>query len=208
MRGFSDEEREEIRNRLKEEGLILFSTYGPRKTTIDDLTDRVGIAHSTFYLFFDSKGELIEEIVHEQRVAFMERVEDELSDSADAQSGLETLFRLHAAWLEENQFLQQVFFTQRLEDAIGSLPPEVVEENREELIAELITYVEAMYECEGRVLRDVAPMEVIGLLSTNAFLVSNRSLFEEYDPAFYDGLKDTMISALARGLTMDPDADS
>lgn len=201
MRGFSDEERDQIREQLMEQGLTLFSTHGPRKTTIDDITQPVGIAHSTFYLFFDSKEELIEEIVHEQRKQFMERVEKELGDIDDAQSSLETLFRVHANWLEGNQFLQQVFFAQQLEETVSSLPQDVVAENRQELMHELTAYIEAMRDCEDRILRDVDPMVVIGLLSTNAFLVSNREMFESYDPTYYEDLKDTLISSLARGLT-------
>lgn len=207
MRGFSDEERDQIREQLMEQGLTLFSTYGPRKTTIDEITQPVGIAHSTFYLFFDSKEELIEEIVHEQRKQFMTLIEDELGEISDAQSGLETLFRVHAEWLEGNQFLQQVFFAQQLEEAVSSLPQDVVEENRQELMKDLTAYIEAMRDCDGRILREVEPMVVIGLLSTNAFLVSNREMFESYDPTYYEDLKETLISSLARGLTTHPDGD-
>ena len=207
MRGFSDEERDQIREQLMDQGLTLFSTYGPRKTTIDDITQPVGIAHSTFYLFFDSKEELIEEIVHEQRKQFMTLIEDELGEISDAQSGLETLFRVHAEWLEGNQFLQQVFFAQQLEEAVSALPQDVVEENRRELMHELTAYIEAMQDCDGRILREVEPMVVIGLLSTNAFLVSNKEMFESYDPTYYEDLKETLISSLARGLTTHPDGD-
>lgn len=204
MRGFSDEEREEIREQLLKVGLEQFSTYGPKKTTISDLTDPLGIANSTFYLFFDSKEELIEEITHEQRKEFMSQVERELADTADAQTGLETLFHLHATWLEENQFLQQVFFEQQLGEVTRSLPQDKVSENRQRLMEELTDYVEAMRECDGRILRDVDTVTVLGMLSLNAFLVSNRELFEDYNSNFYHEFKNAMISALARGLTMTP----
>lgn len=201
MRGFSDEEREQIHERLLEVGLDQFSTYGPKKTTIADLTEPLGIAQSTFYLFFDSKEELIEEIVHKQRKEFMVHVERELADTEDAHEGLETLFHLHATWLEENQFLQQVFFEQRLDEAVRSLPQDLVEEHRQQLIHELTDYIEAMRSCDGPVLREIDTFTVLGLLSINAFLVSNREMFEEYDDEYYLDIKHTLISALARGLT-------
>ena len=203
MRGFSDEERIEIRKRMLEIGLDRFSTHGPKKTTISDITDPLGIAQSTFYLFFDSKEALIEEIVQEQREEFMATIERELEAIEDAQDGLETLFHCHATWLEGNQFLQQVFFEERLEEAVRSLPQDVVDENRQMLVQELSGYIEAMRGCDGRVLRDVETITVLGLLSMNAFLVSHRGMFEEYDAGYYRDLKSTMITALARGLTID-----
>ena len=43
---------------LAEKGRLIFSKYGIRRTTVEELTKAVGIAKGSFYLFFESKEEL------------------------------------------------------------------------------------------------------------------------------------------------------
>ena len=50
-RGFTEREKEIIRNDLINTGRELFGTYGLKKTSIEDLTKAVGIAQGSFYTF-------------------------------------------------------------------------------------------------------------------------------------------------------------
>jgi AcrR family transcriptional regulator len=72
-RAFSEDEREIIRRQLREQGEKLFEVYGLRKTTLDDITQAVGISKGSFYLFYASKEELLLEI--------LEQIESNLRDS-------------------------------------------------------------------------------------------------------------------------------
>ncbi|MGN0474597.1 MAG: TetR/AcrR family transcriptional regulator [Acutalibacteraceae bacterium] len=54
-RTLSDEEREHIRRRLREEAMNCMRQYGVKKTTVDELVRRVNIPKGTFYLFYKSK---------------------------------------------------------------------------------------------------------------------------------------------------------
>lgn len=62
-RGFSEREREDIRAALLEKGRAFLSTYGVKKTSVEDLTGAVGISKGAFYLFFGSKEELFFEVL-------------------------------------------------------------------------------------------------------------------------------------------------
>ncbi|MFW6026424.1 MAG: TetR/AcrR family transcriptional regulator [Candidatus Woesearchaeota archaeon] len=62
-RGFTDREIKEINRSLINEGEKLFVRYGLKKTSIKDLTNRVGIAQGSFYKFFSSKEELYFDII-------------------------------------------------------------------------------------------------------------------------------------------------
>jgi AcrR family transcriptional regulator len=64
-KAFSDQEKEKIREQFREKGKKLFEKYGLRKTSIDQLTEVVGISKGAFYLFFDSKEELFLEILEQ-----------------------------------------------------------------------------------------------------------------------------------------------
>ena len=56
---YSDEEKRNIISRLKQEANILMQEKGVRKTTVDELVQRVGIPKGTFYLFYPSKEMLL-----------------------------------------------------------------------------------------------------------------------------------------------------
>ena len=56
---YSEEEKQDIIRRLKEEANNLMLERGVKKTTVDELVKRVGIPKGTFYLFYQSKEMLL-----------------------------------------------------------------------------------------------------------------------------------------------------
>jgi AcrR family transcriptional regulator len=64
-RGFSEKEKQAIRDKLMEKGREFFMTYGVRKTSVEDLTRAAGISKGAFYAFFDSKEELFLEAIEQ-----------------------------------------------------------------------------------------------------------------------------------------------
>ena len=51
-KSYSEQEREYIRKRLKEEAAKCLARYGVRRTTVDEIVKRVNIPKGTFYLFY------------------------------------------------------------------------------------------------------------------------------------------------------------
>jgi AcrR family transcriptional regulator len=72
-KAFSEQEREIIRAQMREKGQKLFEKHGLKKTSVDELTEAVGISKGAFYLFFESKEELFLEI--------LEQIEKEIQTS-------------------------------------------------------------------------------------------------------------------------------
>ena len=64
-KAFSDQERDTIRAQMREKGKKLFEKHGLKKTSVDELTEAVGISKGAFYLFFESKEELFLEILEQ-----------------------------------------------------------------------------------------------------------------------------------------------
>lgn len=62
-KAFSENEKETIRAQMREKGRKLFEQQGLRKTSVDELTEAVGISKGAFYLFYESKEELFMEIL-------------------------------------------------------------------------------------------------------------------------------------------------
>ncbi len=54
-KAFTDYEKELINKRLLEQGYRLFSAYGLKKTSVEELAQAAGISKGAFYLFYESK---------------------------------------------------------------------------------------------------------------------------------------------------------
>ncbi len=72
-KAFSDQEKQVIRQQMREKAKRLFEAHGLKKTSVDEITQAVGISKGSFYLFYDSKEELFLDIA--------EQIESDLRDS-------------------------------------------------------------------------------------------------------------------------------
>jgi AcrR family transcriptional regulator len=75
-KAFSKHEKETIRTQLREKGRRLFEKQGLKKTSVDELTEAVGISKGAFYVFHDSKEELFMEILEELESDFRSHIFD------------------------------------------------------------------------------------------------------------------------------------
>lgn len=75
-RAFSEHEKEVIRAQMREKGKKLFEKQGLKKTSVDELTEAVGISKGAFYLFYESKEELFMEILEELETDFRTHIFD------------------------------------------------------------------------------------------------------------------------------------
>ena len=73
-KGFSDHEKELIRNKLLEQGRKQFSAYGLKKTNIDEIAGAAGISKGAFYLFYESKEAFFMDVVERVEEQFRREV--------------------------------------------------------------------------------------------------------------------------------------
>lgn len=78
-RSFTDKERQKIDEQLKAVARAMFSQYGIKKTTVDEIVKRVNIPKGTFYLFYASKEMLLYEVVLEEQAKIQNELIDTLS---------------------------------------------------------------------------------------------------------------------------------
>lgn len=205
MRGFSDEERDRIREELVATGREHLLTFGPEKTTVSDITDPVGIAKSTFYRFFDSKAELYLEIYRREQEAFFERAEAREGAFDDASDGLEYLFRLYIEYAEENPLVQKMVADGELEHVAGDVDRHKLEAVQRQSVERLRPFVgDLQKRTSGRLQEFDIPL-LFGMMSVFGLLVIHREQYENYQEGYYDRIQDELISALATGLTVEED---
>jgi TetR/AcrR family transcriptional regulator len=195
MRGFDDAERARIREALVEAGQEFFLQYGPERTTVEDLTDEVGIAKGSFYTFFDSKSALFMEVFRRLGKAQVETVLGAVEDIDAGEEGIRVLFHTYIEWLEEHPVIQKLSRDVDSTRFRRSLPPDEwarAERIRDERLA---TAVER-WQDNGTIRDDVPAEDVIGLLEPLAVMaVTTR----DYDDA-YRTRRDLSIETLARGV--------
>lgn len=80
---YSDQEREYIKKRLKEEAAACMGQFGIRRTTVDELVKRVNIPKGTFYLFYKSKELLLFDVIQEQHELVNQKLYQAISEVAD-----------------------------------------------------------------------------------------------------------------------------
>ena len=125
---YSNNEREYIKKRLKEEAAYCLSTFGIRRTTVDELVKRVKIPKGTFYLFYESKELLLFEVILEQH----ESIEKQLLDKIKAlqqhitiEELTEIIFSFFKATDEAGLF--RLLTTGEIELLYRKLPQEIIQ---------------------------------------------------------------------------------
>ncbi|WP_181444425.1 TetR/AcrR family transcriptional regulator [Bacillus sp. 03113] len=126
MRGFTEQEKATIHLQLLEKGRELFSSLGLKKTSIKDLTEGVGIAQGSFYLFFQSKEELYFRILEAEEEAIKESLLNYLSASMTVED-IKVFLIKGIQLIKENSLIQRLYFEGEYEKMVRKLPKEIVE---------------------------------------------------------------------------------
>ena len=128
----TESERTYIRARLKAETEKSLATYGIRKTTIDELVKRVGIPKGTFYLFYESKEQLLFEVImdfdREAQEQMLEEVKA-LPSVPDVEEFTDVILRLYRK--VNHSFLPRLLQSGELEYFMRTVPPELSRQHAE-----------------------------------------------------------------------------
>ena len=128
-KSYSEQEREYIRKRLKEEAAKCLARYGVRRTTVDEIVKRVNIPKGTFYLFYRSKEMLLFEVIQEQQESVNRELYQTISGLADGPLSAKRLTDVVYEFYkktEEMPILKWIGVGE-VELLVRKLPPEIVE---------------------------------------------------------------------------------
>ena len=126
---YSDQEREYIKKRLKEEAVACMGQFGIRRTTVDELVKRVNIPKGTFYLFYKSKELLLFDVIQEQHELVNQKLYQAISEVADqllsAEKLTDMIFEFYK--MTEEMPVFRLMDSEEIELLVRKLPREVVE---------------------------------------------------------------------------------
>ena len=128
-KSYSEQEREYIRKRLKEEAAKCLARYGVRRTTVDEIVKRVNIPKGTFYLFYQSKELLLFEVIQEQQEMVNRELYQAISGIAESSFSAEKLTDVIFGFYKktEEMLILKLLDVGEVELLARKLPREVVE---------------------------------------------------------------------------------
>lgn len=129
-KAYSENERYFIINKLKSEAKLLFSQYGVKKTTVDELVRKVNIPKGTFYLFYASKELLLFDIILEEQALIQAELIEAVAGFAGSvtkEQFSDLIFRLYERTV--NSFLYPIFTNGEYELLLHKLPQEAIAKN-------------------------------------------------------------------------------
>lgn len=194
-RGFNENEKEIIRNKLMVAGRDLFSSLGLKKTSIKDLTGKAGIAQGTFYHFFESKEIIYFLLLEQDEKEIQQNVILQLSKS----KGITAAVFANALYttikqIEKYPLIQRLFTTEEYEVLVRKLPIDVLTEHGERDLLSFSPLVD-QWKREGKV--DInTPNDVITSVLRAYFLMTihKREIGEE--------IYDQSLQFLAEGIAL------
>lgn len=130
-KSYSEQEREYIRNRLKEEAVNCLVQYGVRRTTVDEIVKRVNIPKGTFYLFYKSKELLLFDVIQEQQENVSRELYQTISNIVATEISVEKLTNAIFEFYKmiEEMLILKLLDSNEMELLVRKLPREIVEEH-------------------------------------------------------------------------------
>lgn len=166
---FSEEDREIIRSKLIANGIELLKTKRYRSISLDEITEKTGIAKGTFYNFFSSKESFFYEIM--QKIKLENRIELKCvfeNENTGRQAAEDYLFRRYTKSISVYSL-----FTPEEITLISRKIPNAEDDNDSIYFAESVleNFPEARKKCDAGVI--VNMFNIMGMAS------ANRNMLEE-----------------------------
>lgn len=123
---FSDNEKELIREKLKEVACDCLLKYGVRKTTVDQIVQMAGISKGSFYKFYETKEILFFTILEEYQKSIMDELINKLKGVQDI--GVEKFTDLIYELYEKvrQSFIINILKNNEFEYLMRKLPRELI----------------------------------------------------------------------------------
>lgn len=169
MRAFREEEKEQIIQSLIDIGKKRFAAQGLKKTSIKELTDAVGIAQGSFYLFFHSKEEFYFYICEqEERTIKQAILQETIKENTLTEERFADILLKGLALIDANPIIKRLYFEDERSLLLRKLPKDVIEKHSKEDEHALLPLF--MKLKEQQTAKDL-PIELFGSVIRSFFLL-------------------------------------
>ncbi len=122
----SPQRRENIKEHIVSIATSIFSKFGFKKTTIDDIASKLGKGKSSIYYYFRSKEEIYKEVLHKEMNILNEEIHRKVMDTSDnPKDKLRNYVLTRMQYLQElvnfnealrNDYLQNFAFVEKIRE--------------------------------------------------------------------------------------------
>lgn len=174
---FTDQQMENIRQKLFESACRHAVEFGVRKTSMEMLTQEAGISKSTFYKFFESKEILFLKVAQYFERAVIAEMKRVLQKTAGQSSGERTAAAVNAAFVLFAKLGAVRFFSEDLPELARLLPQDMAQDHLKSMTDKLMDALEEeqISFCEPR----ETVRAVIGLLYRSIPAIAEMDHFME-----------------------------
>ncbi len=168
---FSESEKQRIKNRILDDGKELFEKYGVKKTSIDKLVEKVGIAKGTFYHFYTSREAMIYELILKVEMELHKEEMKNLNDLLEIYEFPEAL--KHVVWkslekMEEDPLLKTLNDPQFINEIWNKLSEQEKNQGNDQDQIKVKEFIEA---AELRGYEVTVPPQVFNSLLMSIFIL-------------------------------------
>ena len=203
---FTEQEKQRIQESLIVEGRRLFSKYGLKRTAIAELCRAAGIAKGSFYTFFSSKEDLFMAVLDREEEFRHQLLEEIYQEAPDTRSALELLFTRGLQFVEQSDFLQQLYTEDTYPQLLRKLGKERLQAHQHKDEQEVKGFVTALQQ-QGLIVQ-TKPEAVVGLFRAIFLLtLHKREIGEDIFDEVMELTARVVASGLSTRLSTGPDTD-
>jgi len=100
--------KDENRQKLFKEALSLFALYGYKKTTIEDVADKLGMTKGNLYFYVKNKKDLYFQTIHWALTRWQDHVRNAVSKETSPPEQFRAMARSALGYIESDTVLQQL----------------------------------------------------------------------------------------------------
>ncbi len=191
---FNDKEKQSIREALLAAGKDLFAKFGLKKTNIDDLTHRAGIAKGSFYRFFQSKEELYFDIFLIKEKKLRENLFTHTGTAVTPEHFKTLLFKgFSKIW--RDPILRRLYTTDEYKLLLRKLPKEKIRQHTDQDVDFLLPLI-LKWQKEKRMV-DIKPDLIVSALRSIFILGLHK---DEIGKEYFEDTIKLLIDLVVNGL--------
>jgi AcrR family transcriptional regulator len=197
MPQFTPIEKETIKEQLLHVAKQMFTTKGVKKTSLDDLTSAVGIAKSSFYVFFESKEVLYLELLDQEGPGMEERVWKAVHQKSSIRDKIKTYLHEMTRELDGNPLMKRLqTHPEELQSVARKVTPEFLQKKTERNVFPLLDFL-SKHQKTGEIIQE-DPSVLLSML--RAAMTINRHK-EDIGIDVYPKVQEMMFDATSNYLT-------
>jgi|SRR5690554_3499585 len=193
MAKFTELEKERIREELLEVAYRFFLDKGFKSTSIEDITSSVGIAKSSFYIFYESKEMLYMELLAREGEQIEKQVWPEVMAAKDIYTAIKTYLNKMAIELESKILTQRLIYDLEEYNIVSrKLNPQYIGSESLRSIVPLMEFIKSRQDSKEII--DEDPSVIVGVLRAALLIGSQKRDLQQYN---YVRVRDLLFEAVA-----------